>query len=92
MNASEANQRAEWLIRNVDSYHTIHTSYSGRPFPLCSDTRKFVKETNEVDIRKKTVETISEEIKSKKEEEKRNVQDIKEREKRLLEESKEDFV
>jgi hypothetical protein len=86
----EANQRAEWIIRNVDSYHKIQTAYTGKPFPVCADTRKYVKETATVEIRKKASETISEDIKTKREEEKREVQDIKDREKKLLESTGED--
>lgn len=92
MSLEEANQRAEWLIRNVDSYHSIHTSYVGRPFPICKDTKKFVAETHQVDIRKKAVETISEDIKQKKLDEKKEIEDIKEREQKLLDETREDYV
>lgn len=81
---TEANQRAEDIIRNIDSYHQIQTCYSGRPFPVCADTKKFVQETHEVDIRKKAVETISEDIKQKRREEKQEIDDIKEREQNLL--------
>ena len=30
----EASERAEFLIRNVDSYHQIYHAYVGRPFPI----------------------------------------------------------
>ena len=88
----EANQRSEWLIRNVDSYHSIHTGYAGRPFPICTDTKKFVAETVQVDIKKKATEVISEDIKEKRMKEKQEIKDIKDREAKLLDESKEDFV
>jgi hypothetical protein len=88
--ADEANQRAEWLIRNADSYHSIQTAYVGRPFPLFKGD--YIKETHEVDIRKKAVETISEDIKQKKLDEKKEMELIQEREQKLLNESKEDFV
>jgi hypothetical protein len=84
----EANQRAEFIIRNVDSYHDIQTGYCGRPFPVCVDTKKFVKETHEVDIRKEAVKTISEDIKQKRLDEKKEIDEIKERESKLLEDSK----
>lgn len=87
----EADQRAEWIIRNVDSYHTIQTSYTGKPFPICADTKKYVQDTNAVDIRKKATETISQDIKHKRYEEKRTMQEIKEKEKKLLESTGEDF-
>ncbi len=88
----EANERAEFLIRNVDSYHSIQTGYVGRPFPVCVDTDKFVKEKHQVDISKKAIDTISEDIKQKRLEEKKEMEDIKEREKKLLEETQEDYV
>lgn len=84
----EANQRAEFLIRHVDSYHNIQTGYAGRPFPVCYDTKKFVKETKEVDIRKQAMETISGDIQEKRLQEKKEIEEMKEREKKLLEESK----
>lgn len=84
----EANERAEYLIRNLDSYHNIQTTFCGRPFPVCADTKRWVAETTEIDIRKKAVETISEDIKQKRLEEKQTMEDIKEREKKLFEESK----
>ncbi len=88
----EANDRAEFIIRNVDSYHSIQTGYIGRPFPVCADTDKFVKEKHEVDIRKKAIETVSEDIKQKRLEEKKEMEDIKEREKRLLDTTGEDYI
>lgn len=88
----EANQRAEWIIRNADSYHNIQTAYTGRPFPIAANFKKYVQETHEVDIRKKTVQTVSEDIRQKKLDEKKEMDDIKEREKNLLEESKDDYV
>lgn len=83
----EANSRAEFLVRNVDSYNPIFTSYVGRPFPLATDTKKYVQETKEVDIRKQATESISEAIRKKKQEEKSDIDDIKEREQKLLEET-----
>jgi len=87
----EADQRAEYIIRNVDSYHRIQTAYTGKPFPICADTKKYVKDTNAVDIRKKATETISEDIKQKRLDEKREIDDIKEREKKLLDSTGEDY-
>lgn len=87
-NVQEANSRAEFLIRYVDSYHEIQTGYVGRPFPVCSNTKKFVQETHEVDIKKKAVEVISEDIKEKRLQEKREIEEIKKREEKMLEDSK----
>jgi hypothetical protein len=88
----EANQRAEDIIRYTDSYHSIFCLYVGRPFPICSNTDKYTKETKDIDIRKKATEVISEDINKKRQEEKKEVDDIKEREQKLLDESKDDYV
>lgn len=83
----EANERAEFLIRNVDSYHEVYHAYVGRPFPVttsdgyCSDIKK-------IDIRKKTTDMISEDIMNKKQQEKNEMKEIKEKEQALLDESK----
>jgi len=79
----EADLRAEYLIRNVDSFHSIYHTYVGRPFPLAS-TKKYICDTKEIDIKKKVVETTSEEVRKKREEEKQTIQEIQDREKELL--------
>jgi len=83
----EANERAEFLIRNVDSYHEIFHCKVGRPFPI-TDSNEFANTVKSIDIRKKTTELISEDILNKKRQEKEEMMGIEEREKNLLEESK----
>jgi hypothetical protein len=83
----EANQRAEFIIRNADSYNTIQHAYVGRPFPITIDP-KYSAETEEIDIRKATTLAISLDIKDKKKKEQREVDDMKEREQNLLDSSK----
>jgi hypothetical protein len=83
----EANERSEFLIRNIDSYHDIFHAYVGRPFPVTTQNG-FASSLKTIDIRKKTTELISEDILSKKRQEKQEIEDIQEREKKLLEESK----
>lgn len=79
----EAMLRAEYLIRNADSYHSIYNTYVGRPFPL-SVSKKYISDTTEVDIKKKIVESTSTEIRKKRDEERRTMKEIEEREKELL--------
>jgi hypothetical protein len=79
----EADLKAESLIRNVDSFHSIYHTYVGRPFPLAA-TKKYICETKDIDIKKKVVETTSEEVRKKREEEKQAMEEIKEREAELL--------
>lgn len=83
----EASERAEFLIRNHDSYHQIYHAYVGRPFPLTMSS-KYSAETNEVDIKKSMTDSISSDIKSKKQEEAKQIKEIEEREKELLEETR----
>ena len=68
----EADLRAEYLIRNVDSFHSLYHTYVGRPFPLAVNG-KYISETKEVDIKKKIVETTSEEIRKKRDEERKEI-------------------
>jgi hypothetical protein len=83
----EADQHAENLIRNHDSYHQIYHCYVGRPFPITSSS-KYSAETAEIDIRKETTQAISQNIKDKKQEEQKIVAEIKQREENLLEETR----
>lgn len=86
----EANQRAEKLIREVDSYHEIYHCYVGRPFPVTNDFMRFVKNVEEIDLKKQVSESVSADIKKKKAEEKKTVQEIEERKKALHEDVKAD--
>lgn len=83
----EADQHAENLIRNFDSYHQIYHCYVGRPFPITASS-KYSAETTEIDIRKETTQAISQNIKDKKQEEQKIVAEIKQREEQLLEETR----
>jgi hypothetical protein len=84
---NEANVRAEFLIRNNDSYHTIYHSIVGRPIPL-SHNSKYVADTVEIDLNKKVTSTMKEDMKEKKEKDKKELEDIKKREANLLEDVK----
>jgi hypothetical protein len=83
----EASQRAEHLIRTVDSYHQIYHTYVGRPFPITSSS-KYSAETTEIDIRKETTKSVSNNIKEKREKEEQEIREIKQKEEQLLAESK----
>ena len=79
----EAAVNAARLIKETDSYHKIFTAYVGRPFPITND-EKYCKETEEVDIQNKTKEIISEDVKEKRQQQKKDMEDVKAREKRLI--------
>jgi len=83
----ETNQRAEFLIRNVDSYHQIYHCYVGRPFPLTSSS-KYSAEVDEIDIKKDMSQSVSSNVKEKRMKERKEVEEIKQREAELLKESK----
>lgn len=85
----EASEKAEFIIRNVDSYHQIYHAYVGRPFPITISS-KFSAETDEVDVQKSMKETISTSIKNKKAEDKKEIEEIKERERILKEDVQKD--
>jgi hypothetical protein len=85
----EASERAEVLIRNVDSYHQIYHTYVGRPFP-CTVSSDYSDETSEIDLRKAMTESVSASIKQKKKTERQQIQEIEEREKELLEDAQKD--
>ena len=83
----EANEQAERLIRNVDSYHQIYHTYVGRPFPL-TQSSEYSKEVNQVDLQKEMVSAMSDDIRKKREKEQKDIEEIKNREKELLEDVK----
>jgi len=87
----ESNQRAEYIIRNVDSYNKIQHVYTGRPFPITLDS-KYSAESNEIDIRKDMAKTVSQNIKDKKDEEYKTMQEIKKKEEELLDDSKKEEI
>ena len=77
----EASQRAEYLIRNGDSYHKIFHTFVGKPFPI-TESSEFSAEREEIDIRKEAGKSVSISVKKKRDEE---VQQIKEIEARSAE-------
>ena len=83
----EADERAEFLIRNIDSYHQIYHTYVGRPFPLTTSS-DYSGEKKEINLREEAAESISANIKTKRQNEKKEIQEIHEREKQLLQETK----
>lgn len=79
----KASKRCEKIIREQDSYHPLQISHCGRPFPVCEDPEKFSAETSEIDISKEATNTISKDIRKKRDEEKKVMEQIEERRKNL---------
>jgi hypothetical protein len=86
-NEDMANEYAEKLIRDYDSYHEIFHAYVGRPFPVTNKSG-YEEEIKTIDIKNKTVRLISEDILNKKRDEEKEIKEMQEREQNLLEESK----
>lgn len=86
----EANQRANYIIRHYDSINPIHTSYCGKPFPVCKEPKKYIQETSEVDLKEDMQKTISNNVQEKRRKDEKEMAEIKEREQRLIEENKPD--
>jgi len=86
-NEIEANERAEYLIRNVDSYHQIFHTYVGRPFPLTLKS-EFSKEVADIDLKKSIAESMSADVKNKRDKEQKEIEEIQARQKELLEDVK----
>mgnify|MGYP001171053955 FL=1 len=83
---AEVEQREEFLIRNVDSYHKIQTPYVGRPFPITLDS-KYAAEVNEIDIRKKTTQVISQDIRKQKKSDQQEIKEMEDRAEKLREDT-----
>lgn len=88
-NTMELEQREEFLIRNIDSYHKIQTPWVGRPFPVTLNP-KFSAEVREIDIRKKTTEIISQDIRQQKKDEQKEMKEIEDRAQKLREDTDKD--
>lgn len=86
-NETEADERAEYLIKNCDSYHHIFNCQVGAPFPLLKEAN-FAETVKRIDIRTKAAEVISQNIIEKKNEAKEELKTLKEKEERLQSESR----
>ncbi|MHA1972436.1 MAG: DUF5832 domain-containing protein [Candidatus Hodarchaeales archaeon] len=80
----ETNDKAEDLIRNHDSYHKIFHGWVGKPMPITIKS-DFSAEVEEVDINQQISKIVREDVKDKRAQEKKQVQQIRERERNLKE-------
>ena len=85
----EAEERAEYIIRNVDSTHQVFHTYTGRPFPITTSS-KYSAETSDVDIRKEMTSATSSNVKERRKTDEQTMREVKEREEALIAESKMD--
>jgi hypothetical protein len=85
----DALEASERIIREHDSYHKIFMARVGRPFPLTTSS-EYSANISEVDLKKDMNESISADVKSKKEKDEKEIREIQEREKELLKDVKRD--
>lgn len=78
----EAAERAEEIIRDVDSSNSIFTALCGVPFPLV--VKGCANNLSEIDISKKVEKTISDNVRAKRKAEAKEIQEIEERRKALV--------
>jgi hypothetical protein len=78
----ETNEKAEDLIRNHDSYHKVFHGWVGKPMPITTKS-DFSAQVEEVDINQQISKIVREDVKEKRAQEKKQVQEIRERERNL---------
>jgi hypothetical protein len=79
---TEANQKAEQLIRKVDSFHKIYHTYVGRPFPITTIS-DFSEEKCNVNIEKEGVKVVKNDINKNKKQQKDSENELQERSKNI---------
>jgi len=78
----EAEQKAEELIKDVDSTNSIFTCIIGTPFPLV--TEGFSNELNEVDLQNQTEHTISQNVREKRRKDQKEMNELKQQQDELM--------
>lgn len=78
----EAADRAEEIIRDVDSTNSIFTAYCGAPFPLV--VKGCAQELSEIDISNKVDKIISDNVRAKRKADEKEMKDIEARSKALV--------
>lgn len=82
----DADIRAEYLINEVDSYHPINQGYVGQPLPLTVPTdERYALEVDTISFQKKLKEEMHADVKTSREKEKRDLEEIQARKKRNAE-------
>lgn len=78
----EAEQKAEEIIKDVDSTNSIFTCLIGTPFPLV--TEGFSDELNEVDLQNQTEHTISQNVREKRRKDQKEMNELKQQQDELM--------
>lgn len=77
---TEADERAEDIIREVDSVNPVLCTYVGRPFPVCASADLKDGKLREVDMQRKAEEAISANVLKKRREARAEMEEIRQRE------------
>jgi len=77
------NQRAESIIREVDSYHDLFHGIVGAPLPFTLNP-EYCEKTKEIDIRDKAIKTVSDSVAESRENDRRVMKELKQRELELI--------
>lgn len=80
----EASERAEEIIRDVDSTNSIHTCMVGVPFPLV--VQGYAEELSEINLQNKVESAISDNVRAKRKAEQKEMEEIKRRKEELMDE------
>jgi len=85
-NLDSMNQRAETIIREVDSHHELFHGLVGAPLPFTLSV-DYCEETEDIDIRDSAIKSISNSVAESRERDRRVMKDIKQREMQLLDDT-----
>lgn len=77
----EAQTRAETIVRDIDSTNSIFTCRVGAPFPIC--TTGHAETVDEIDLRQKTEDTISQNVRARRRQDQKEMDEIKAKEEEL---------
>lgn len=88
MTQQEANERAEEIVRDIDSTNSIFTCIIGVPFPLVSEG--MADEVSEVDLQQQTEHTIAQNVRKQRNKDRKEMDEIKRREEELLRNAEKD--
>jgi hypothetical protein len=84
----EAEERAEEIVRDVDSTNSVFTCIVGVPFPLV--TKGMSEEVSEIDLQNQTEHTIAQNVRKQRQKDQKEMEDIKRREEELLRNAEKD--
>lgn len=85
---SEAEIRAEDIVRDIDSTNSVFTCIVGVPFPLVAEG--MAEELSTIDLQQQTEHTIAQNVRKQRQKDQKEMEDIKRREDELMATAKKD--